>query len=216
MMNLVLALFLLLAPLAAQAQPAGAMKASEIVGMEITNRSTGASGRIDDLVVDIANGRVHFVMLDMEGPLVTQPMGALRFEDGRASTGAARDWRFGAQEGIALVRASHLIGLGFESERGERLGTIAELVVQPASGEVPFAAVRLREDPQRLRAVPLDAFRLSASRRNLLFVLQDSALLATLPFTAAQLAAGLDDPRFVQHQAGLAEQLTPASAAAGR
>lgn len=51
-MNLVPALLLLLAPLAAQAQTAGAMGASEIVGMEITNRATGASGRIDDLVVD--------------------------------------------------------------------------------------------------------------------------------------------------------------------
>lgn len=156
-----LSLLLLLAPLAAYAQAAGAMNASEIVGMEITDRASGASGRIDDLVVDIANARVHFVMLDMAGPLATQPMAALRFENGRATTEAADDWRFATREGIALMRASRLIGAGVESEGGQRLGTIAELIVEPASGDVPFALVRVEEDAQKLRPVPLGAFHVS-------------------------------------------------------
>lgn len=137
------------------------MNASEIVGMEITDRASGASGRIDDLVVDIANARVHFVMLDMAGPLATQPMTTLRFENGRATTEAADDWRFATREGIALMRASRLIGSAFESEDGRRIGTIAELIVEPASGDIPFALVRLEEDAQKLRPVPLGALRMS-------------------------------------------------------
>lgn len=109
-------------------------------------------------------------MLDMAGPLATQPMAALRFEDGRASTGAAQDWRFATREGIALARASSLIGSAFESEGGQRLGTIAELFVEPASGEIPFALVRLEGDSQRLRLVPFEAFRLSGTLENRLLV----------------------------------------------
>ena len=112
------------------------------------------------------------------------------------------------------MRASSLIGLGLESEGGKRLGTLTELAVQPASGNIPFAVVRLKDDPRRLRAAPLDAFRMSVWRDGLLLVPEAEALAASPAFTAAQLEARLGDPSFVQRQAALADALTPAGTAA--
>lgn len=162
-MKLVLMLLTALAPLIVQAQQdVPAMKASELIGMEIRNPDTGDTGRIDDLVVDVANSRVHFVTLDMPGSLVTQPLAALELRRGGAVVNPASDWRFAAPKGIALMRASSLVGSEVESVAGGPLGTIADLAVDPVSGAIAFATVRLKEDPQRLLDVPLDAFKLSA------------------------------------------------------
>lgn len=162
-MKLVPMLLIALVPLIAQAQQnAPAMKASEIIGMEIRDPDTGDTGRVDDLVVDIANSRVHFVTLDMPGSLVTQPVAALELGKGSAAVNAASDWRFATPKGIHLMRASRLVGSEVESVAGEPLGIIADLAVEPVSGAIAFATVRLKEDPRRLLDVPLDAFKLSA------------------------------------------------------
>ncbi|HEX6321200.1 MAG TPA: PRC-barrel domain-containing protein [Burkholderiales bacterium] len=163
-MKLILMLLTALAPLFAQAQQNAPAKASELIGMEIRNPDTGDTGRIDDLVVDVANSRVHFVMLDMPGSLVTQPLAALELGQGGAALHAATDWRFAAPKGIALMLASSLVGSQVDSVAGAPLGTIADLAVDPVSGAIAFATVRLKEDPQRLLDVPLDAFKLSARR----------------------------------------------------
>lgn len=195
--TLLLALAAAPAPLVAQApQPASAMKASEIIGMAVENRDTGDTGRIGDLVVDVANSRVHFVMLDMPGPLTIQPLPALELSREGAAVKAASDWRFAAPEGIALMRASSLVGSGFENESGARVGTITDLVLDPATGAIAFATVRLDADGERLREVPLDAFRISPRGNKLVLKPEVEALRAgrQAPEPATAAAGGQAPP----------------------
>ncbi len=184
-------LLLAFAPFVASAQqPAPAMMASEIIGLQVRDPDTGDTGRIDDLVVDVANGRVHFVVLDMPGPLVTQPLAALELGRDGARINAASDWRFAAPQGIALMRASSLVGSSLENEGGARVGTIADLGIDPASGAIAYAAVRLDEDAQNLREVPLGAFQVSPRRDKLVLKPEAEALRARAPAPATAAAGG--------------------------
>lgn len=192
-----------------QAGAGPAMQASRLIGMQVRNPHTGARGRIDELVVDLHNNRVHYAVLDMENRLITEPLQRLEFLDGEnhALIASQEPGPVAPRSGMTLVRASTLLGWEIESEPGIDLGRIVDLVIDPRSGQVAFAAVRLHDAaPAPLRAVPLDAFALYTLRENLVFTGAPNELAAADGFTAARLESA--GPVFVERYASLAEQLT--------
>jgi sporulation protein YlmC with PRC-barrel domain/Ca2+-binding EF-hand superfamily protein len=193
-----IALGALALPGSAFAQDA-AIRASTVVGMEVRNTATGASGRIRDLVIDIANNRVHYAELDMPGRMFAAAPAQLRIS-AQGAVFTPGDRSIDARAGMALVRASTLIGWEVTSEPGERVGRIVDLAIDAASGRVPFAVLRLDRPAggAPLRAVPTDAFALYALRESLVLTMDRSRVEAAQGFTLAQLEAGLSDARFLR------------------
>lgn len=151
--------------------PKGAMKASSLIGMPVVNRDSGATGRIDELVVDIANNRVHYAVLDMENRRLVQPLERLEIRRGgerAVMPQAPKPGPVAPRAGMALARASTLLGWEIENRAGEDLGRIVELLVEPQSGRIAFAQVQLRNAPAgELRPMPLDGFAMYPMRENL-------------------------------------------------
>ena len=186
-----------------------AMQASRLIGMQVRNSRNGATGRIDELVVDLNNNRVHYAVLDMQNRLITEPLQRLEFPAGtnQAQLASHDPDPVAPRAGMTLVRASTLLGWQVESKPGIDLGRIVDLVIDTRSARVAFAAVRLHDAaPATLRAVPLDAFALYTLREDLVFTGEPSELAAADGFTAAKLESA--DPVFVERYAALAERLT--------
>ena len=194
-----------------------AMQASRLIGLPVRNARTGATGRIDELVVDLHNNRVHYAVLDMQDRLITEPLQRLEFPAGQdqAQLASHDPDPVAPRAGMTLVRASTLLGWEVESKPGIDLGRIVDLVIDTRSARVAFAAVRLHDAaPASLRAVPLDAFAMHMLRENLVFTGERSELAAAEGFTAAKLESA--DPAFVERHAALAERLAaPESASTG-
>jgi sporulation protein YlmC with PRC-barrel domain len=192
----------------AAARPA-AMRASELIGMAVRRPGADAGGRIEDLVLDLHNNRVHYAVLDMGERLITEPLGHLTFPRGSSHAQLVNPQRgpVPPRAGMTLVRASTLLGWQVESEPGVDLGTVTEVMVDPASGRIPFAVVRLlRDTTAPLRAVPLDAFAMYLLRENLVYTGPQGTLIAAEGFTPAQLAT--PGPAFVSRHAEFAERLS--------
>ena len=201
-------------PALALAQPApAAVQASQLIGMAVRGPE-GKVGRLSELIIDIANNRVHYAVIEMPGRVFSEPLPALQLsQDGRAARLAKTSPApVAPRAGMALVRTSELLGWKFESEPGIALGRILNVMVDPASGAVPFAVVRLNDArAAALRAVPLDAFAMSPMRENLVLTIDPARVKAAPAFGAA----GLKDPRFVERHAAQADALTePAEPAA--
>lgn len=154
---------------AGAAEPTEVMEASELIGMPAQDRPSGATGRIVDLVVDLANNRVHYAVLDMENRRIAQPLSRMEIREGRAVMQAPADpGPVAPRAGMALVRASTLLGWDFENLAGERLGKIVELMVAPQTGRIPYARVQLASAPGgELRRMALDRFAMHPMRENL-------------------------------------------------
>lgn len=66
----------------AQDGAAGTRKATDLIGMKVRNLDAGTTGRIEDLLIDLHNSRVHYAVLDMENRLITEPLERLAFSPG--------------------------------------------------------------------------------------------------------------------------------------
>ncbi|HEX6318099.1 MAG TPA: PRC-barrel domain-containing protein [Burkholderiales bacterium] len=170
------------------------LPASQLIGMEVRNRDAGTKGRIDELVVDLHNSRVHYVVLDMEHRLITEPLERLSFTPGRqyavlpnATRGIAEP-----RAGMTLARASELIGWEFENEPGVDLGVISDLSIDPQTGRVSHALVRLHEAPGRMQRLELSRFSMSPWRENLVLAEPSAAAGATTPAGGVNLFERLD------------------------
>jgi len=68
-----------------QAGASGMLRGSELIGRDVNDRKGGDAGEVQDFVVDIAQGRVSYVVLDFEkgwslgGKLLPLPLSALSF-----------------------------------------------------------------------------------------------------------------------------------------
>jgi sporulation protein YlmC with PRC-barrel domain len=197
---------------AVSGEPVHAVLASTLIGMEVRKGDSAPAGRIDDLVVDLHDSRVHHAVLNLHGELVSQPLSRLEFppEEDYAVLGASarRAEAIEPRAGMRLARASVLLGWEVEIEGGAQVGAVTDLVVDPSSGAVPFAAVR-SHDSGRLYPVPLDAFELHLLRDNLVLAADRQALLSADGFNREALDAGLQDLEFLQQQAAAADRLTP-------
>lgn len=186
------------------------MRASALLGMQV--RAPSGAGRIDDLVVDIHNNRVQYAVLDLQGTMRTAAMPALRFTaEGVAVLPESDPRPVDPGAGMTLARASRLIGWEIENEPGLEMGAIEDLVVEPRTGRVAFAVVRLeRPVAGRLHALPLDAFAVYPRRVNLVMTLDPRRLDPRRGFTRMELHAALAQRGRLAELAAYADALTPA------
>ncbi len=68
---------------ARQGQQPVAILASKLIGKDVVNSRGEGLGEVRDLAVDLANNRVHYAMLDMQGKMFAYPMRTLRWTEGR-------------------------------------------------------------------------------------------------------------------------------------
>ena len=164
----------------ALADEAPQLKATELLGMQVRDAASGAEGRIEDLVVDIANSRVHYVVIDMAARQAAVPIALLSI--GIPSEPAILERRAQGpvepRAGMALARASTLIGWEFENEPGVDQGVITDLAVDPRTGAVAYALVRLHKVPGHLHRLELASFRMSPLRENLVLTEPPTAAAA--------------------------------------
>ena len=183
------------------------VRASALIGMEVRDTLGVRAGLVRDVVLDLNNNRVHYVVVESGTHYRRLPMhaftlprhaGHLILERPEARVEAARD-------DAMPVPASRLIGRSFSWPQGAPAGRVADVVLDAFWGEVAFAAVRLGEDPA-LRPVPLDAFQ--AGQPFALSIARPK--LKALPgFTWEELQAGIADRAFLQRTTRHAHRLTP-------
>jgi sporulation protein YlmC with PRC-barrel domain len=125
--------------------PAGALAAAAgaLIGAPAQDRNGAAVGTVEDLIVDVREGRVLYVIVEAPERYLTLPVRALRTQGGEAildlslagEVARARDPRF--------RRAARLIGQPLENPGGERIGTIADIEFDPARGRVERVVVNV-------------------------------------------------------------------------
>lgn len=210
-------IFTLALPAAAFARNA-AVKASSLVGMEVRSTASAGAGRIRDLAIDIGNNRVHYAELDLPGRMLAAPPDHLAISPaGTHAVFTPGDRSIDTRAGMELARASALIGWKVTNEAGEPVGSLLDLAIDPTSGRVPFAVLRLERPAGdgALHPVPLDAFAIYSGRDSLVLTVDRDRLQPSSGFTLEQLEAGLADADFVRQHADYADRLTPEASGAG-
>jgi len=152
------------------------VRLGHLLGKPLTDFAGQRRGRVADAVVDLANDRVPYAVLETAGKTLAFPFGALelsldndRFLIDETRERLARAPAFDECAGSAywsaywegraaprLARASEFIGHRF----GE--GELADIVIDAHEGDVAFALARLADGA--LHPVPLGAFSLQAGR----------------------------------------------------
>lgn len=160
---------------------ASEMRARRLIDMEVENRQGRTLGEVEDLVVDLASGRVLFAVLGFESAfnlgskLFAYRLGDFGIGNGRKlvldldpvelrqARGFDEDawpawnapyWRIPAP--AVPVRARELLGKDVRRRDGTQLGEIDDLVVDLRSGAVTHAIIHIENRLQRSR-VPVDA-----------------------------------------------------------
>ena len=146
-----------------------------LVGGELADFSGEPRGRVADLVVDLANARVAYAVLETAGKTLAFPFAALELSldnrrllidepRERLERAPALDERGGSPYWSAywdgsvpprLARASELLGRRFDE------GELADIVIDAHEGDVAFALIRL--DGGALHPVPVSAFSLQGT-----------------------------------------------------
>ena len=191
---------------------------SSLVGEEVGNFAGRRLGTVKDLVVDLANGRVRYAILDTRSKTVPVPFHALELslEDEHllldaspqrlAKAPARTDGVDAYWDGPALprlARASELIGRAFQDSEGKRAGKLVDVVIDAHEGNVAFAVISLAHNT--LHPVPLNAF---AAGEELRFTLRTTALNAARHLSPAELNAGLERDEFLRENAAYADRLS--------
>ena len=115
---------------------AQAASVNDLVGNAAYDLKGQRIGVIEELVLDVREGRVLYVIVDRPEQYDTYPIRALR-EDAHVDTSAAgRIARPEAQNEIRLRRAGRLIGEPVNAPGGAKFGVIADIEFDPASGRV--------------------------------------------------------------------------------
>jgi sporulation protein YlmC with PRC-barrel domain len=139
--QLALALLLALAlPLAAQAD---AVAAGTLIGRPIQDLRGGAAGTVEDLIVDVRDGRVVYVIVDARERYITLPIRALHELNGRVWLDTGDAGEMARTDEPRLRRAARLIGQPLENPGDGRIGTIADIVFDPARGRVERVVVAM-------------------------------------------------------------------------
>ena len=183
---------------AAAGQAAHPVTATSLLGKEVRSAQGAAAGKIEDLIVDLGNNRVHYAVVDNEHHQFAAPLTQIALSPGRSyAVMTPGEHDIERRAGMVLMRASTLVGSRVQTQPGRRIGRVIDAVVDPRSAQVPFAVLRLDEDPHRLRPVPLDALALYTGRQGVVLTIEPERLQRH-SFTRAELEAGLDDPRFIE------------------
>jgi sporulation protein YlmC with PRC-barrel domain len=216
----VLLVFVAMAPLASPAVEAfrvfsEPVRASTLIGIEVRSPLGQPAGTVRDLMLDLRNNRVHYVVLERGNVRSKHPMHAFTLPRNdshlvldRPEARIATAW-----DNVILMPAGELIGRAFAFAQGAGDGRVADVVLDAFWGDVAFAAVRIDEVAPALRPLPLDAFE---TRGQALSISVRRQALASLPgFSLDELAEGLDDRDFLQRTTRGAHRLTPIASAGG-
>ena len=115
---------------------AHAASVNDLVGNTAYDLKGERIGAIEELVLDVREGRVLYVVVDGPQRYETYPIRALR-EDAHVDTSAAgRVARPDSENEVRFRRAGRLIGEHVSAPGGSRFGIIADIEFDPASGRV--------------------------------------------------------------------------------
>jgi sporulation protein YlmC with PRC-barrel domain len=120
---------------------AGVMAAGALIGREVQDLEGGKAGTVEDLIVDVRDGRVLYVILDAGERYFTLPIHALRAEAGEVSLDMSDAGELAPADDPRLRRGARLIGQPLENPNGGRIGTIADFEFDPAKGRVERVVV---------------------------------------------------------------------------
>jgi sporulation protein YlmC with PRC-barrel domain len=126
-------------------EDASAAAAGVIIGRAIQDLGGRKVGTVEDLIVDVREGRVLYVIVDARERYLTLPIHALR----EGADGVRLDMEEKGE--IAKIeeprddprfrRAARLIGQALVNPGGGRIGTIAEIEFDPSAGRVERVVV---------------------------------------------------------------------------
>lgn len=166
---------------------------SELEGKPVTDFAGWPLGRVADLTLDLANGRVSHTIV--QTPHGTRPVPFRVFtpslDHQRLLLDASRE---------RLAQAPEWIG------GGELAGTLVDVVLDAHEGKVVFAVVRLA--PGKLHPVPLRGFALA---EELVLALDARDLERGRDFAPKELAKRLADADYLEKTAAYADRLAAAA-----
>lgn len=143
-----LACAIALAPAAAAAATAGAL-----LGAPALDARGAPVGEVEELIVDVRDGRVLYVIVDSRGEFLTLPVRALRVAGERAVLDMSEAGEIARTGEPHLRRAGRLIGQPLHRPGGARLGTIVDFELDPAAGRIERVLVDT-DDGERVRFPP--------------------------------------------------------------
>jgi sporulation protein YlmC with PRC-barrel domain len=120
---------------------AGAMAAGVLIGAEAKDPRGAAVGTVEDLILDVRDGRVLYVIVNAQQRSFTLPIRALREREGAARLDMRLAGEIAHADEPRFRRGARLIGQPLEHPGGERIGTIGDIVFEPGDGGVEQVVV---------------------------------------------------------------------------
>ena len=120
---------------------AGVMAAGALIGRTLQDLEGDKAGTVEDLIVDVRDGRVLYVIVDAAGRYFTLPIRALRAAGGEVRLDTSDAGEIARTDDPRLRRAARLIGQPLENPNGARIGTISDFEFDPAQGRVERVVV---------------------------------------------------------------------------
>jgi sporulation protein YlmC with PRC-barrel domain len=120
---------------------AGAMAAGVLIGAAAKDQRGAQVGTVEDLIVDVRDGRVLYVIVDGPQRYFTLPIRALREREGAARLDMRLAGEIAHSDEPRFRRAARLIGQPLEHPGGERIGTIADIEFDAGDGRVEHVVV---------------------------------------------------------------------------
>jgi sporulation protein YlmC with PRC-barrel domain len=137
-LSLAAALFALALSLPAAA---GVMAAGTLIGRTLAAVEGGEAGTVEDLIVDVREGRVLYVIVEDADRYFALPVRALQAHAGEVRLDMNEAGEIARTDDPRLRRAGRLIGQPLENPNGARIGTIADFEFDPAKGRVERVVV---------------------------------------------------------------------------
>jgi sporulation protein YlmC with PRC-barrel domain len=100
-------------------------------------------GTVEDLIVDVRDGQVLYVIVDGPQRFYTLPIRALRAGDGRAALDMSLAGEIARTDEPHFRRAGRLIGLPLENPGDGRIGTIVDFELDAGRGRIDYVMVRV-------------------------------------------------------------------------
>ena len=120
---------------------ASAAAAGVLIGRAIQDLGGRTVGTVEDLIVDVREGRVLYVVVDARERHFTLPIRALREVAGGVRLDMNEKGEIARTDDPRFRRAARLIGQPLVNPGDERIGTIAEIEFEPRAGRVERVVV---------------------------------------------------------------------------
>lgn len=115
---------------------AGAVAAGVLIGRPIQDLSGQVLGTVEDMIVDVRDARVLYIIVDARERDFTLPIRALREHEGGVRLDMSDAGEIARTDDPRFRRAARLIGQPLMNPNGGRIGTIADIEFDPAAGRV--------------------------------------------------------------------------------